>query len=85
MRWAVRFHGTPMQDAEAALKAQGIPIISAGAYFPEASPGPTFDQHTAVGVHATSAQDAIRFVRDALAGHGDFSEFEAKRLTPAES
>jgi hypothetical protein len=81
----VRFYGTPMQGAKAALEGNGIPIISAGAYFPESSPGPTFDQHTAVGVLATTEQDAIRFVREALAGHGDFSGFEATRIAPAES
>lgn len=78
----MRFQGTPVQAAKAALEAHGIPIISAGAYFPEASAGPTFEHHTAVGVHATTEADAIRHVQEALAGHGEFSEFAATPMAP---
>jgi hypothetical protein len=76
-RYAVRFVGGPVTAARAALEARGIPSISAGAVWPSSSSGLSFEDHSAVGVHATSKGHAIRKVRDALEGHGDFSDFEA--------
>jgi hypothetical protein len=80
VRYAVRFNGAPAQAAKAALEANGIPIISSGAWIPESSPGPSLEHHTAVGIHATTEADAVRHVRQVLAGHGVFSEFEAVRM-----
>jgi hypothetical protein len=82
-RYAVRFVGGPVTAARAALEAQGIPSISSGGLWPSSSSGASFEDHTAVGVHATSKEDAIRKVREALGGHGDFTDFEATPIGDA--
>jgi hypothetical protein len=57
----------------AALEARRIKKQSVSGFFPT-RPEP----NTTVVVQAAGEDDAIRRVRDALEGHGDFSGFEAE-------
>jgi hypothetical protein len=78
LRWVVRFRGMLTPNARAKLGADGFRFNVPSGLWTASS---TFEDHTAVGLLAVSEKDAIRLVQEALVGLGDFTDFEAVKLS----
>jgi hypothetical protein len=74
-RYAVRFRGILAPDVVAALKERHIQQTQVAGFFSTPAPEPST---TVVVWQAASSDDAVRRVRDALEGHGEFSDFIAE-------
>jgi hypothetical protein len=75
-RYAVRFSGELTKDATGALRSGRMGLQHTDSFFGEPVP-----YSTTVVLRAEGEEDAVARVRDALAGHGDFSGFEAVGLS----